>query len=114
LALIATFISHTGLSSARTDSSQHVPSSKVPTTSPMTPQARDEALLALTAEPRVRRISNDKSKSAKSEFELHAAGSHSGDSVLPPNDSLTICDLAVHCGSGLAAAGIKTAARAVP
>jgi hypothetical protein len=114
LALIATFISHTGLSSAHSDSSNHNRSSKVTTTSPVSRLARDEALLALTAESRVRRISNDQSESPNSEFELHSAGSYSSDSVLSPRDPLTIRDLAVLCERSGATAGINPVVRAVP
>ena len=71
LALNATFIAHSGLLSALTDSSNHSRLSKVQTTLAPSRQARDEALLAFTAESHERRISNDKSKSPNSEFELH-------------------------------------------
>jgi hypothetical protein len=96
LAVNATFISHTGFSSAHTDSSNHNRLSKVQTTLAASRRARDEALLAFIAESLERRISN-KSKSPNSEFELDAAPSRSGESALLPTDSFSVCNLAIYC-----------------
>jgi hypothetical protein len=97
LVMVATFAPHDSLSSEQFNGPNHIRPCEDRTTSPVSQESRDEALLAIMAGSRERRISDGQLDSMNREFEPHGAHRHFSDIALTHDDALRASELTINC-----------------